>query len=525
MMKLLLIQPPDIFMHQRYPFLGLASLAAIAESRGWTVEVAVAANLNPDSAQKQIIRQAARFSPDIIGISILTFSAKTSYALINRLKLPGRVIIAGGPHPSSLPEETLGHSACDIVVRGEGEETFSRLLELYETGNKELEGIAGISFKGAAGQMIHNPDRPLLCEEKLDLLPHPAKHLFLNKHFPASGLGNIAASRGCPFNCTFCSKGVFKNTHRLRSCAGVLAEIQELHSRYGIDHFYFVDDVFTLQRGWVEELCAKIIESGLFISWHCFSRIDCIDEALLKTMRRAGCLYIIYGVESVNPGSLEKIQKKITLEETKRVLELTRNSGMGIFLALLWGFPWETAADADKLVEFIKEVYPWVYFIDLNRIVVFPETELYAAYSKQYNFQEWWLKDKLLGSRLHLYQQLRYYPPNTERPFFPLPAEIIQKMDKAHALIDERLILTANMIRRGDGQYTVIEPAVLTGSISFRFKRLIKLCFIRSSILLAAYAPAIELNLLVPLYKITESAWSKLRGRSFGSNKKAGQLR
>lgn len=508
-MKLLLVQPPDIFISPRCPPLGLCYLGAIAESKGWQVKVAVSTSGNPYVSHAQIVREAIRFAPNIIGITILTLSAKISYALIRDLSCLKVPIIVGGPHASVLPEEVLIHSLATVVVRGEGEETFGELLDFFAYREKSLKQIQGISYRDEQEKIIHNSDRLFLPEEKLNTLPFPAKHLFLKKHFNLQKFGNIATSRGCPFSCTFCSQGVFKRTHRLRSVENVFQEIEELHKRYGIRHLFFVDDVFTLNGEWVKSLCERIIASRLPLTWHCFSRIDCVNEELLKKMKEAGCIFIIYGIESVNSRSLCEIKKKTSLEDIKRTLFISHKAGIGVFLSLIWGFPWETDEDIERLITFIHEISPVTYFIGLNIIVPFPATELYNQYNTEYNFREWWLNDKKLQRELHLYQQLRYYYPNAEYSFFALSSRIIKKMEEGHSLVDKRNILTQAMIRKKNGKYVVLKQEAVINTLSFKLKRLLKLFLINSSKLLSSFAPGIELRFLVPGYKVAQTIWRK----------------
>ncbi|MFA4984858.1 MAG: radical SAM protein [Candidatus Omnitrophota bacterium] len=511
-MKLLLLKPQDPFAITSSPSLSFAYLASIAEERGWQVCIINASTGNTRLSCEQVFKEAMGFSPDLIGVSILTFSAKISYDLIKRMSGCGALIIAGGPHATVLPEEVLIQSPCDIVVRGEGEETFAELLDLFEGKKRRLHEIRGISFKDKQeGRIIHTPDRPFLSEERLNALPLPAKNLFLARDFQLQNFGNIAASRGCPFSCTFCSQSVFHSSRRQREADSVFREIEELHRRYGVHHISFVDDVFTINEDWVRGLCAKIEASGLPLTWRCFSRVDSISEGLLRDMKKAGCIFIIYGVESINPYSLKKIKKKITTADIKRVLLMTRRSGIGVFLSLIWGFPWETIEETERLLEFINEVYPFVYFFDINRIVPFPGTELYNEYYQQYGFKDWWLRPEYFQRDLHLYQEFRNYYPNTERPFFPLPSRMIVRMEKAYSFLDERLMLTRAMIRKCKGKYEVLNQERVSAAVVFRVRRIIKLSLIAISKFLSSHSPELELRFLAPAYKVGVSFWRGLR--------------
>lgn len=503
-MRLLLIQPSDTFINREYesPPLGLAYLAAIAEHRGWNVKILVASTLTAQLSDEYIVRESLRFAPDVIGIRILTFSAKISYKLIKELDCLNCVIVAGGHHATILPDEVLTHSPCDMVVRGEGEETLNELLALIERGERRPSGIKGISFIDEQGRIFHNHDRNLLSEENLSKTPFPAKHIFSERYFKKSMFGNIIASRGCPYSCTFCSQSIFKTSYRIRDVDNVFAEIEELYATYKVRYIYFADDIFTVNESWVRALCQKILKCKMHLAWSCSTRVDCVTERLLKEMGEAGCLYIQYGIENINPCVSEKIKKKIEPDRIKQVLSWTKNSGMGIVLNFMWGFPWETAGDIKRQVEFIIEVSPLTYFTDLFGIIPFPGTELYEKYNEKYNFKEWWLDRRMQRRKLHLYQCIKRYFPHQESPFFPLSPAIRTMIKKACSVIDDNSIYFYSMMRQIKGKYIIIDREKLRRLPSFIIIRAIKLFFANFSKVVSSFSPELDLKLLVPFYRI-----------------------
>lgn len=502
-MKLLLIQPSDFFVNREYesPPLGLAYLAAIAEQRGWQVRIIVASTLYAHLSDEQILSESIHFAADVIGIRILTFSANKSYKLIKELSCVSPFIIAGGHHATVLPEEVLNRSPCNIVVRGEGEETFNELLDLFEKRKTSFTHIKGISFKDEKGRIFHNPDRELLSEVVLNKLVFPAKHLFSKKYFKSSLFGNIIASRGCPHFCTYCSQNIFKVTYRIRNVDNVFAEIEELYRRYKVRYIFFADDLFTANEIWVKALCEKISESKISFAWTCSTRIDCVTENLLREMKKAGCLYIQYGVESISPYSYKKIRKKVEEKDVRQVLSWSKDIGIGIVLNFMWGFPWDTRDDIKRQIEFINGVSHKTYFTDLFGIIPFPGTELYNEYNEKYNFKDWWLNDNLYRKEFHLFQSINNYFPHHDQPFFNLTPAIMTMIKKAYDVIDADLMYFYYMIRKVKGKYIIISRSGLDRSLSFIIRKSIKLFFIKSSKLISYVSPELELRLWVPFYK------------------------
>jgi len=509
-MKLLLIQPPDSLVNLEYPSppLGIAYLGSLAESLGWEVEVIVASTTYAHLSEAEIVKQASRFSPDVIGISIQTFSAKASYALLRRLSGLDALLVAGGPHASYEAEEVLTESPCRIVVRGEGEETFREVLEFAEGKRKSLSGIQGITYRNGNGAICHAPERACMSREKLDSLPFPARHLFSTRQFNTRQFGDIAASRGCPFSCAFCSQSVFRREYRVRSPGNVLAEMESLYREYKVRRFVFVDSVFTCNAEWVYEFCNILAHRKLQFSWACSTRIDCVDAGLLKAMKKAGCASIRFGIESVSPRTLNKINKEMLREDIKAKILLARDSGIGIGLNFILGFPWETLEDIRMLSGFIAEILALTYFINNGNVIIpFPGTSIYEEYKDAYGFRQWWLGDRFKFRELHLYQRLLSYNPVLEKPFFPLPRQWAREIANAYRAPNEDQVFLRFALKNFFSRYPIIESntyfkkAVLLAAQSF------KAFFITVSKALAACCPQLELRFWVPFYKLAKRIW------------------
>ncbi|MCM2268451.1 MAG: B12-binding domain-containing radical SAM protein, partial [Elusimicrobiales bacterium] len=195
------------------PPLGAAYLAAYVRERG--LSVAILDNCVELKTPAETARAAAALRPRLIGITATTTNCPTMFAIARALKLalPGTPIVAGGPHASALPEETLGEPALDFVAQGEGEETLYELARAV-IGGGQLSGVAGLYFR-QNGRIVRNAPRAPI--EDLDSLPLPAYDLLpmakyhpsLSRRISRGTMGSILTARGCPHQCVFCSNSVF----------------------------------------------------------------------------------------------------------------------------------------------------------------------------------------------------------------------------------------------------------------------------------------------------------------------------
>jgi len=271
-------------------------------------------------------------------------------------------IIAGGPHPTVLPEQALNENpGLDYIVVGEGEITILELLDGI-SGKKDLAQIEGIAYR-EEGQIKVTLRRPLI--EDLDSLPRIAYHLFdMEKYIPAPDsyrrfpATHMMRSRGCPFNCIYCSnKTMFGRKVRTHSVERVVSDISFLKEHYNIKEIFFWDDIFTVNRKWVEEFCEKIKKEAP-ISWSCNTRVDMVDEVLLKKMKQASCWQIHFGIESGNQRLLDLIKKQITLDQVEQAMRLTRKVGIQTRAYYMLGLPTETPQESLESIRFIKRIRP-----------------------------------------------------------------------------------------------------------------------------------------------------------------------
>ena len=315
-------------------------------------------NLNPDHyIFSDIVKTAIEFKPDLIGLSLMTPNSFSGYILARKLKeaFPDTLLIAGGVHPTLLPEEPIVKGGFNIVVRGEGEETIIELVNALKQ-KKSLDNISGITYKKDK-KIIKNPARPFI--KNLDALPFPAFHLVHELKKQLSSSRGIISSRGCPFECNYCaSKLIWTRAVRFRSATNVVAEIMDRHKKLGITNFSFHDDTFTLKKKYVEEFCALVLNLNFRISWHCDTRGDTLDYPLLKIMKEAGCQHIYLGLESGSPKIQKMIKKNLSTDKVKNAVKSARRAGIETTLYFMAGFPAESEEDIFLSLKAMREINP-----------------------------------------------------------------------------------------------------------------------------------------------------------------------
>ncbi len=330
MTKVLLAMAPYPRSVKAYwPPVGISYIASYLHERQPEANVK-AVDFTLDEFSVKIWRdKLAEIRPDIVGISLLTMNAANGMMLARLAKdiNPAIVTVLGGVHASLYPAETAEH--CDVVVRGEGEETFHEIAR-----GRELETIDGISYL-RNGQPFHTSPRSRL--DNLDTLPFPALSLFRIQEYvwPRSGSGAITGSRGCPFACTFCaSQNHWGRIIRLRSAQNIIDEVAHLHREYGFKRIEFQDDLINLPQKRAFEICDEIIGRGLHQQLEFFTLIrgnkNLVSQELFEKMRAANFREIGMGIESGSPKVLKTIRKSITVEEASQAIKMARKAGVNI---------------------------------------------------------------------------------------------------------------------------------------------------------------------------------------------------
>ncbi len=364
--------------------MGIAYLAAVAEESGHQVDVvdAEASQLGFDDIRDRI----RSFQPNVIGMQTFCANLKRCYTIADIAKSidPSIRVVLGGVQATLFVKAQFEQSSIDFVVVGEGEYTLRELLTVIDSPDA-YPGVTGLAYREAGGRVLINPTRPLI--RNLDELPFPALHLFpMERYHSSSQLRgsrtlHILTSRGCPYQCSYCSGDlIFGRTFRFRSASKVINDIRRLVSEFGADSIQFYDESFTVNRKRVFELCDALDASGLNLPWACFTRVDLVDREILTRMRDSGCYQIFFGVETGVPRLLEIIRKGTTLDQARTAFKLTRELGIETVASFMLTLPTETIEETWESIRFGIDLDPdYIYWLTF---VPYPGNDL-AEMAKQ----------------------------------------------------------------------------------------------------------------------------------------------
>ena len=372
-----------------FPY-GLASVARYLMDRGHEVTYLEPSieGLDADGYARYLGERAF----DAVGMGSTTLQIKSTLATFELAKKvrPGLVTLLGGVHPTIMPRETLLASpAVDYLVLGEGERPAARLLDCLARGDRAAAAaVPGTASRGEGGEILINPPSPGDALESAEFVVPPYElfpmkryvaQITYTKRFPSY---SIVASRGCPYRCSFCNgSAVLGKRVRYKEARRLIEEMALLKNEYGAKGIIFLDSTFTLNKQWMTEFCRLYRESGTGLPWACNSRVDTVDETLLRLMKSAGCWEILYGIESGNQRSLDLISKGTTVEQNTRALKLTMSLGFYTYASYILCLPGETEADALNTVRYARGIGTPIAMFYLP--VPYPKTELYEVCRKR----------------------------------------------------------------------------------------------------------------------------------------------
>lgn len=361
------------------PPLGLAYLASVLRGEH---EVEIIDAIALDYSLSDIRRLLEAKMPDVVGITSVTSTIYNAYSVAGVVKEVNMdcVVVLGGPHATFMARQILAECPfIDVVAKGEGERTVKELIDALSEG-RSIEGIRGITFR-ANGEIMDNEPMPLI--KNLDEIPFPSRDLLPDEKYSVDGIKytTMMTSRGCPFNCIFCSSSrIFGNKWRGRSPENVVGEIEEIVENYRIKNIEFLDDTFTLDKARAARIADEIMENGLDILWSASSRVNTITRALAEKMKRAGCKAIYLGIESGCQRMLDTINKGISLEQARKAVAIVKKAGMQTVGSFIIGIPGETVECIKKTIKFAKSIG-----IDLAQFTVltpYPGTPIFDLADK-----------------------------------------------------------------------------------------------------------------------------------------------
>lgn len=341
---------------ERMPPLGLAYIAANLERYDYSVKI-----VDFEIEDKDLHYWLDKFQPKVLGISGTTHTRFESFRLAKQAKDFNKEIITiyGGVHATFTAFDTLKNIIeIDYVVRGEGEHTVLGLIDAFKT-NKSIVGLTGITYRNDNGVKENPPAQRI---KPLDSLPNPAYRLLdmnkysLNMEFVNKKGISIITSRGCLAKCSFCSASrMFNHKVTTHSAKHVLDEIEFLFKNYGFEGLKIFDSTLTMHRSHINAICDEIMRRNLNFPWECEIRVGTVDQKILEKMKRAGCYYVNFGIESASQKVLNLMRKGFTVEQTEELLDLCNRVGIKTKVFFSFGHIGETIEDVEKTFLFIDK--------------------------------------------------------------------------------------------------------------------------------------------------------------------------
>jgi radical SAM superfamily enzyme YgiQ (UPF0313 family) len=409
-LRVALVRPPLLsragaFNNEAVPHLGMAYVAGYLRARGHAVAFldGIAEGLNQVHALAELPgfqiqgitleELVGRLPADtqVVGFSSM-FSAE--WVLLRRLieivraRFPRALLIGGGEHFTALPEYCLRDCpALDLIVKGEGEQTFASVLEAWAAS--DYGAVAGIAFLAADGGYHDNGGQPRV--RAIDELPWPWwPEGYLEKFWAAGKSYGIRterdipllATRGCPYRCTFCSSPQMWTTrYVMREIDDLIAEIKYYIAHYQITSFQFYDLTAFTRRAWTLAFCRRLAEENLGVRWSLPSgtRSEVLDEEILTLLKATGCDYIAYAPESGSPTTLARIKKRVRLARMVNSIRTARRLGLTVRTNLIIGFPDESRREVFETIRFgLKMALIGVDEVPFFIFSAYPGTEIFA---------------------------------------------------------------------------------------------------------------------------------------------------
>ncbi|MAA79087.1 MAG: hypothetical protein CL916_07475 [Deltaproteobacteria bacterium] len=368
-----------------FPSLSLLYVAGILEANNCTV-LFIDAHAH-EMSLNETVQKLRDFSPDYIGYTLTTYlffqSMDWIKAIREHIDVP---VIVGGVHLSIYARETLAYPYLDYAITGEGEFALPQLLNAL-VQKKDLAQVRGIAYKQKDGRIFITPRAK---EVNVDEAPFPARHLIDNSVYYSfiskyKNFSVFITSRGCPYKCIFCEQG--SKDFRARSPKNVVDELELCVNEFGIRELDFFDSSFTIRKERVIAICDEIKRRKLDIVWAARTRVDCINEDVLKAMRNAGCSRIYYGIESGNREILHTLKKSTSIELYQEIIRKTKKQGIHTFGYFMIGNPYEDEATIRQTIKMALSLD--LDYAQFSKVTPMPATELYTLLLKEHGRDYW----------------------------------------------------------------------------------------------------------------------------------------
>ncbi len=377
---LLVVYDNDSYIHW-FPQ-GLAYIAAVLKKEGYDVEIYNQDKFHyPDEYLTEYLNKN-KF--DVIGVSIIAGYyqykklMKISDAINKSSNRP--LYIIGGHGPSPEPNYFLNKTQADAVVIGEGEETIVELMNAL-ANKTSFDGIKGIAFRNGERVTV-NERRPLIKD--INSIPFPAYEMFPMDYYRLLRMPHatnsdfaipILSGRGCTFACNFCYR--LDEGFRPRSNEGIIEEIKLLKQNYGITYIAFGDELLMSSAERTISLCENFINAKLNIKWDCNGRLNYAKPEVLRLMKQAGCVYINYGIESMDDNVLKNMKKGLKTTQIIKGIEATLNAGISPGFNIIFGNTGDNRETLNKGVDFLLKYDDGAEMRTIRPVTPYPGSSLY----------------------------------------------------------------------------------------------------------------------------------------------------
>jgi len=380
-----------LFANRSAP-IGILSIAAYLMKKGIDVEV-----LNCTGPVKMIgadetINRVRAFMPDFIGFTTTTSSFPDAYRQTEEIKrlFPDIRIVFGGVHVSALREDVLASfPAIDYVITGEGEKAMAELAS--GVSHDKIQGLiyrnrTEIQSNGLRTDLCELDDIPFPAYDKLEGFPEEYLPPLFN--YPKAPCSTIISSRGCPYQCSYCDRSVYRRSFRYNSAGYLYEHMAYLKKDFGVRHIFFYDDLFTFNRKRIEELCGMLGERPLGMTFNCAVRVGHADNDLLRMLKKAGAWMVSLGIESGDPEMLSRHKSNVDLGEMKKTVKLIQKNGIRAKGLFMMGLPGETEKTIKRTTEFIRELE--LDDLNMTKFTPFPGAPVFKTIHEEGVFNEDW---------------------------------------------------------------------------------------------------------------------------------------
>ena len=378
---LFVVYDNDSYIHQ-FP-MGLAYISSVLLRDGYDITIYNQDKHHyPDEHLTQYLNEN-KF--DVVGISIIAgyYQYKKLLTISKAINKSNNrpTYLLGGHGPSPEPEFFLQKTEADIAIIGEGEDTIIELMDAL-ANNKSLGKLKGIAYR-QGDKVVVNQRRPLIKD--VDSIPHPAWNLFPIDYHRLIRIGPhsqktdflmpVMSGRGCTFECNFCYR--MDTGFRPRSNDSIIEEIEILKKDYRINYIDFLDELLMTSEKRTISLCESFLKAKLNVKWKCNGRLNYAKKEALQLMKRSGCTFINYGIESMDDTVLKNMKKGLTTEQVFKGVEATLAAGISPGLNIIFGNIGENKEVLMKGVEFLLKYDDGAQLRTIRPVTPYPGSPLY----------------------------------------------------------------------------------------------------------------------------------------------------